>query len=148
MATHLEARYKGGLSDADINPATLALPTTATSVSTTYIDLGTAYSGGKNPRLTNDMVRCVVDAQDGTTLGSADTIIVDLECSATSGSGYVKLIDNWITVTGTGSAVAETAKQTVIPSDSLRYIRATATCSDTGSGRDSTYVTLTYRHSS
>lgn len=137
-------KYQRGVSDAAMNPANLAIPATATTSNGESIDLGTAYSSGKNPRLADMDLRVVVDAQTGTTLPNAQTIIVDIQDS-TDDTTFATLLDNLITVTGTGSAVAETAEQLRVPSTANRYIRASVTTNGSGTGRASTYVRLTTR---
>lgn len=144
MATVQDLKYRAGVTDTALNPAALAIPATATTSNGASVDLGTAYSSGKNPRIYDIDLRVVIDAQTSTTLPNGQTIIVDLEHS-TDDASFTTLVDNFITVTGTGAAVAQTARQTKIPADANRYIRQSVTTNGSGTGRNSTYSTLTLR---
>ena len=138
-------KYQRGPSDAALNPAALAIPATATTANGGSIDLGAAYSSGKNPRLVDMDIRVVVEAQTTTTLPDAQTIIIDLEHS-TDDSSFTTLLDNFITVTGAGGVGAlQSARQIRIPNDSNRYIRQMITTNGSGTGRAGTDSVMTTR---
>jgi len=145
MALESTLKYQHGVTDAAVNPAALAIPATATTSNGASIDLGTAYSAGKNPRIYDLDLRLVIDAQTVTTLPNGQTIIVDLQDS-TDDTTFATLIDNWRTVTGAGGIGAlQDADQIKIPSTANRYIRISVTTNGSGTGRASTYATLTAR---
>lgn len=144
MATVQALKYQRGVTDTALNPAARTIGATSTTLYSASVDLGTAYSTGKNPRIADIDLRIVVDAQTSTTLPNGQTIVVDLQHS-TDDSSFTTLLDNVITVTGTGSSVAQTARQFPIPPDANRYIRLAVTTDGSGTGRDSTYATLSLR---
>jgi len=138
-------KYQRGPTDAALNPAALAIPATATTSNGASIDIGAAYSAGKNPRLVDMDLRLVVDAQTTTTLPDAQTIIVDLQHS-TDDSSFTVLRDNWITVTGAGGVGAlQAADQMAVPNTANRYIRISVTTNGSGTGRASLNATLSTR---
>ena len=145
MALLTSLKFRQNVTDAAMNPAALAIPATSTTSNGASIDLGTAYSGGLNPRISGMELRLVIDAQTTTTLPNGQTIITDLEHS-TDDISFTTLVDNWITVTGAGGVGAvQAADQIPIPPNANRYVRISATTNGSGTGRDSTYATLSVR---
>ena len=117
-----------GRRDAAIDPADFALPAGASSSTLSEaIDLGSAISGGKNPRLEEMEIAVLVPALTATMLPNTRTLTIDLQDSADN----VTYTDRLATVgvlTGAGGVGASAAEFRVkIPSDTLRYIKVQAT---------------------
>lgn len=115
--------YARNIQDASLNPSAFALPSTASSSTTSSaIDLGADTVKPENLEL-----ELSVPALSDTIAPSTKTVTYIWETSSASNFGTVARTIASVTYTGAGSGVSAAKLRCRVPSDCERYVRAKVT---------------------
>lgn len=129
------------IQDASLNPASFALPSAASSSTTSaVIDLGADTHKGENIEL-----NLYLPALSATIVPSTRTVTVIIETATASAFSTVSRTILSKTLTGDGSTIAAANYRCRVPSDCERYVRAKITFGASTTDGSAVSATLTPR---